>query len=66
MVVIDPWVSTEIERTILPSKVMLRFESALKPEPIRSTVVPGGPVNGDMVNDEITVKFWMNEFPIRT
>ena len=61
---IDPWLSMEIERTVLPSKIMLTVAPELKPEPSRVTVVPGGPLNGLMEKSEVTVKFWVNEFPM--
>jgi hypothetical protein len=52
-----PWLSTEIERTVFPSKVMLRVELAVNPEAVKTTAVPGGPVDGVREKNEFSVKF---------
>ena len=52
-----PWLSTEVERTVFPSKVMLRVELAVNPEAVKTTAVPGGPVDGVREKNEFSVKF---------
>ena len=52
----EPSLSAENERTVVPSKVMLIVALAPKPEPVRVTVVTGGPLDGLMEREEVTVK----------
>ena len=51
-----PLLSTEIDRIVAPSKVMLTVALAPKPDPVRLTVVPGGPLDVLRARNEITVK----------
>ena len=50
-----PLLSTEIERIVVPSKVMLTVAFAPKPDPVRLTLVPGGPLDVLRVRNELTV-----------
>ncbi len=53
-----PLLSTDTERIVAPSKVMLTVALAPKPDPVRLTLVPGGPLVVLRVRDELTVKLF--------
>ena len=53
-----PLLSTETERIVAPSKVMLTVALAPKPDPVRLTLVPGGPLDVLRVRDELTAKLF--------
>ena len=42
---------------MVPSKVMLTFALASKPEPLTVTLVPWGPLSGVTENEDVTAKF---------
>ena len=51
-----PLLSTDTERIVAPSKVMLTVALAPKPDPVRLTLVPGGPLVVLRVRDELTLR----------
>jgi len=52
--------STETERIVAPSKVMLTVALAPKPVPVMLIVVPGGPLDVLMESSEDTLKLREN------
>ena len=50
--------STDTERIVAPSKVMLTVALAPKPDPVRLTLVPGGPLVVLRERDELSVKLF--------
>ena len=62
----EPSLSAETERTVVSSKVSLTAALAPKPEPSRLTVVPGGPLDGLIESNEVTVKLIEDMFSTLT